>query len=92
MSVLASRSLLEMSRKTNQGDACPIARTTDLMGGSLAPVLMREAFLGRRRFDAFYEALSMSRGVRANRLTRLVEAGLLTKRLYQERPRATSMR
>jgi DNA-binding HxlR family transcriptional regulator len=47
---------------------------------------MREAFRGRRRFDAFYEALSMSRGVRENRLTRLLEAGLLTKRLYQDRP------
>jgi DNA-binding HxlR family transcriptional regulator len=47
---------------------------------------MREAFLGRRRFDEFQRALSLSRGVLAKRLARLVDDGLLEKRLYQERP------
>ena len=49
-------------------------------------MVMREAFLGRRRFDEFQRALSLSRGVLSARLSRLVEKGLLEKRLYEERP------
>ena len=49
-------------------------------------MVLREAFLGRRRFDDFQRALDLSRGVLAQRLGRLVEEGLLEKRLYQERP------
>ena len=56
------------------------------MGDWWTPIVMREAFLGRRRFDEFQKALSLSRGVLAKRLTRLVEDGLLEKRLYEERP------
>lgn len=74
-------------RRTRFDDApCPIARTTDLMGDWWTPMVMREAFLGRRRFDDFQQALSLSRGVLAQRLARLVEEGLLEKRLYEEKP------
>ncbi len=74
-------------RRTRFDDAvCPIARTTDLIGDWWTPLVMREAFLGRRRFDEFQDALSMSRGVLAQRLSRLVDEGLLEKRLYEERP------
>ena len=74
-------------RRTRFDDApCPIARATDLMGDWWTPMVMREAFLGRRRFDDFQQALSLSRGVLAQRLARLVDEGLLEKRLYEERP------
>ena len=49
-------------------------------------MVLREAFLGRRRFDEFQGALALSRGVLAQRLGRLVDEGLLEKRLYEERP------
>ena len=65
---------------------CPIARTTDLIGDWWTPIVLREAFLGHRRFDDFQQALSLSRGVLAQRLARLVDEGLLAKRPYQERP------
>ncbi len=74
-------------RRTRFEDAvCPIARTTDLMGDWWTPMVMREAFLGRRRFDEFQKALSVSRGVLAKRLSRLVEEDLLEKRAYEVRP------
>jgi DNA-binding HxlR family transcriptional regulator len=74
-------------RRTRFDDApCPIARTTDLVGDWWTPMVLREAFLGRRRFDQFQQALDLSRGVLAKRLHRLVEEGLLEKRLYAERP------
>ncbi len=47
---------------------------------------MREAFLGRRRFDEFQRSLALSRGVLAQRLGRLVDEGMLERRRYQERP------
>ncbi len=56
------------------------------MGDWWTPMVMREAFLGRRRFDDFQRALSVSRGILAKRLARLVEEGMLEKRAYEERP------
>jgi DNA-binding HxlR family transcriptional regulator len=74
-------------RRTRFDDApCPIARTADLIGDWWTPMVMREAFLGRRRFDEFQHALSLSRGVLAQRLARLVDVGLLERRPYQARP------
>jgi DNA-binding HxlR family transcriptional regulator len=75
-----------MPRTRFENADCPIARTTDLMGDSWTPIVMREAFFGRRRFDEFQEALSMSRSVLSQRLSRLVEEGLLEKRAYEDRP------
>ena len=74
-------------RRTRFDDAaCPIARTADLIGDWWTPIVMREAFLGRRRFDDFQRALAVSRGVLAARLSRLVDEGLLEKRLYEQKP------
>ncbi len=56
------------------------------MGDSWTPVLMREAFLGHRRFESFQSALGLSRGILAQRLAKLVDAGMLERRLYEERP------
>ena len=73
--------------RTRFDDApCPIARTTDLLGDVWTPLIMREAFFGRRRFDDFHNALGVSRAVLAQRLHRLVEEGLLRRERYQENP------
>jgi len=56
------------------------------MGDGWTPVVMREAFAGRRRFDEFQRALGVSRGVLSERLASLVDEGLLEKRAYEERP------
>jgi DNA-binding HxlR family transcriptional regulator len=65
---------------------CPIARTTDLVGDWWTPLVMREAFLGRRRFDEFVDALGIPRAVLATRLERLVDEGLLRKEQYEDHP------
>lgn len=75
-----------MRRTRFRDDACPIARAVDLIGDWWTPIVMREAFAGTKRFDDFQKALSLSRGVLAQRLGRLVEEGLLERRLYEERP------
>lgn len=74
-------------RRTRFDDwPCPIARTTDLIGDWWTPLVMRQAFMGSRRFEEFQEALGISRSVLTTRLDRLVDEGLLTKRPYEERP------
>lgn len=75
-----------MRRTRFDASECPIARTTDLIGDWWTPIIMREAFLGRKRFDQFQNALGVSRGVLTQRLGRLVDEGLLAKSLYEERP------
>ncbi|MGZ4727287.1 MAG: winged helix-turn-helix transcriptional regulator [Acidimicrobiales bacterium] len=74
-------------RRTRFDDwPCPIARTTDLIGDWWTPLVMREAFTGRRRFDEFQEALGIPRAVLAARLDRLVAEGMLEKRQYEDHP------
>lgn len=65
---------------------CPIARTTDLVGDWWTPLVMREAFLGRRRFEDFQRSLGVPRAVLAKRLERLVEESMLIKVAYEEHP------
>lgn len=75
-----------MRRTRFDESPCPIARTTDLMGDWWTPMVLREAFLGRKRFDEFQQGLGLSRAVLAQRLGRLVGEGLLERQLYEERP------
>lgn len=65
---------------------CPIARATDLIGDWWTPLVLRDAMLGRRRFEDFQNGLRIPRAILARRLARLVDEGMLEKRLYEERP------
>jgi DNA-binding HxlR family transcriptional regulator len=65
---------------------CSVARTLELVGERWTLLVVREAFLGTRRFDDFQRRLGIARNVLQARLTRLVEAGLLRRQRYQERP------
>jgi DNA-binding HxlR family transcriptional regulator len=65
---------------------CSIARTVDLVGDWWTPLVLREAFLGVRRFDDFQRSLGIGRNILTQRLHRLVEEGMLERRPYQERP------
>lgn len=65
---------------------CPIARATDLIGDWWTPLVLREAFAGKRRFEDFQRGLDVPRAVLAKRLARLVDEGLMVKQAYAERP------
>lgn len=74
-------------RRTRFDDwPCPIARATDLVGDWWTPLIMREAFFGRRRFDDIQASLGLSRPVLAQRLNRLVAEGMLERARYEDRP------
>lgn len=74
-------------RRTRFDDAyCPIARTTDLFGDWWTPLVLREAFAGRRRFAEFRDALDAPKAVLAARLRRLCDEEILVKVPYQDNP------
>jgi len=49
-------------------------------------LIVRDVFRGIRRFDALQDDLGVSRPILANRLKRLVTAGLLERQRYQDHP------
>src|SRR5436190_8958064 len=65
---------------------CSVARAVDLLGDWWTPLVLRQAFYGVRRFDDFQESLGIGRNVLTQRLNRLVDEGLLERRLYCEHP------
>lgn len=65
---------------------CSIARTLDAVGERWALLVLREAFFGTRRFEDFQQRLGIARNVLADRLDRLVQAGIMRRERYQERP------
>jgi DNA-binding HxlR family transcriptional regulator len=71
---------------TYDGQTCSVARTLEIVGERWTLLILRDAFLGVRRFDDFQRSLGVARNVLNTRLQRLVEAGLLERRRYQERP------
>jgi len=71
---------------TYEGQQCSVARALEVVGERWTILILRDAFLGVRRFDDFQRSLGIARNVLNTRLQRLVEAGLLERRRYQERP------
>jgi len=72
--------------RTYDNQVWSIARTLEVMGDRWTMLVIRDAFRNRRRFDEFQASLGCARNVLADRLARLVDEGILEKRLYNERP------
>jgi DNA-binding HxlR family transcriptional regulator len=75
-----------MLGRTYDSQTCSVARTLELVGERWTPLIIRDAFLGVRRFGDFAQRLGIARNVLQDRLERLVDAGVLEKVPYQERP------
>ena len=65
---------------------CSIARTLEVIGERWSLLVVRDAMYGVRRFDDFQQDLGIARNVLTDRLTRLVEHGVMERRQYEERP------
>ena len=66
---------------------CAVARTLSIIGDKWTLLIVRDACLGTRRFSDFQRQLDISRHRLADRLGKLVDAGVMEKRAYQERPK-----
>lgn len=71
---------------TDPAAACVVARALEVIGDRWTALVIRDAFYGIRRFDDFIADLGIARNVLADRLAKLVDAGILAKVAYQERP------
>ena len=65
---------------------CSVARTLSIIGDRWTLLVLRDAFLRTRRFEDFQRQLGVTRHLLADRLRKLVAAGILEKVRYQEKP------
>src|SRR5271167_297807 len=66
-------------------ERCSIARTVSVIGDRWTLLILRDCFLRVRRFDDFEARLGITRHILADRLKKLVDAGVLQKVPYQDR-------
>lgn len=66
---------------------CSVARSLSVVGDRWTMLIIRDAFLGIRRFENFQSDLRMTRHRLAARLQKLVDEGILKRVQYQDRPR-----
>jgi DNA-binding HxlR family transcriptional regulator len=68
------------------GQVCSIAKALEVVGERWSLLIVRDVMGGNRRFDELQKGLGIARNVLAARLERLVEEGILERRLYRESP------
>lgn len=73
-------------REWLRNDVCSVARTLEIMGERWTMLVLREAFLGTRRFDAFQRNTGCARNILSDRLQKLVANEILERRQYSEHP------
>src|SRR5438128_4908212 len=72
--------------RTYDEQVCSIARALEIVGDRWTLLIVRDAFLGLKRFQEFETELRLPKKVLAERLQRLVDEGVLETRAYQTRP------
>ncbi len=59
---------------------CPLPPAVELIGGKWAFLILRGALNGLQHFEQFQAGLGIARNILSNRLTRLVDGGILERR------------
>jgi DNA-binding HxlR family transcriptional regulator len=76
-----------MARTQPYAQACPIARTLDVIGDRWTLLIIRDLFLGRRRFNEFRQSTPrISPKLLSERLKRLEDQGLVERTLLNGYP------
>src|SRR6266404_238233 len=78
--VIAARTIrrIEMVKRTRFEKAeCPIARSLDAIGDWWSLLIIRDAFLGIRRFSEFQKNIGLAKNILTVRLRTLVDQGIL---------------
>jgi DNA-binding HxlR family transcriptional regulator len=65
---------------------CSLARTLEIVGDWWTLLIVRDAFLGVRRFGDFQRSLGIAKNILATRLERLCEGGILERSGPDRRP------
>lgn len=72
--------------KKRSSNGCPIARSLERAGDRWSILILRDAMQGNSRFDEFHRNLGIAPNMLTRRLSSLVDAGLMERRLYSEKP------
>ncbi len=75
-----------MLARTYPDQICSVARALEVVGERWTLLIVRDALLGLTRFDDLLRSVGVARNILADRLRRLVEAGVLERVAYQQRP------
>jgi DNA-binding HxlR family transcriptional regulator len=65
---------------------CSVAQCLEIVGDRWSLLVLRDCFLGVRRFDDFQRRLGISRNILQQRLSKLVTHGILSRTRYSEHP------
>jgi DNA-binding HxlR family transcriptional regulator len=66
-----------MKRTSFAMDHCPVARSVEAVGDWWALLIVRDAFLGKKRFGEFQTSLGVAKNILTVRLKKLVADGVL---------------
>ncbi|MCA0873367.1 helix-turn-helix transcriptional regulator [Seohaeicola saemankumensis] len=75
-----------MSRADLANTTCAISRAVERVGDPWILMILREIFLGSRRFDEFQRHTGASPHILSQRLKQMCADGILTKRAYSDHP------
>jgi DNA-binding HxlR family transcriptional regulator len=75
-----------MNQANTRPEPDAVKRALDVLGDRWTFLVLREAFFGVRRYGYFQRNLGIGRNVLANRLSALVEHGLLERVRYRTEP------
>lgn len=82
-----------MSKSGPYNQACPVARTLDLIGDRWTLLIIRDLFLGKSRFSEFRKSdPAPPPKLLSERLQRLEQAGVVERVVTSERPPRTEYR
>jgi DNA-binding HxlR family transcriptional regulator len=81
-----------VQRRTFEDMNCSVAQCLEIVGEWWSLLIVRDAFFGVRRFDDFQARLGISRNILNNRLTKLVDNGVLERVPYQDNPPRSNYR
>ena len=65
---------------------CSVANALDVIGDRWNLLILRDAFMGVRRFEDFHKDLGIARNILSDRLEKLQTSGIMEARLYREHP------
>ncbi|MGE0852023.1 MAG: winged helix-turn-helix transcriptional regulator [Hyphomicrobiaceae bacterium] len=69
-----------------RGRPSSVSLSLSVMGDKWSFLVIREAFLGVRRFDRFAAELNIAPNILTDRLNRLIDRGIFKKKKYQDLP------
>jgi DNA-binding HxlR family transcriptional regulator len=76
-----------MAKTSPYNQACPVARTLDLIGDRWTLLIIRDMFLGKSRFSEFRQSNpAPPPKLLSQRLQRLEQEGLVERVIYSDRP------